>query len=162
MKVRRVLAVVSIVAVAAFGLIQLVPYGRDHANPPVVAEPVWDSPRTEALAREACFACHSNETEWPWYTSVAPFSWLTQRDVDEGRETLNFSEWDRPQFELEDIGEVVLEGEMPPGQYALIHGEARLTDAERRDLAAGLEATVEGSPPAAGAAEGSSSEGEER
>jgi hypothetical protein len=151
MRVRRVLGVVAIAGVGAFLLIQLVPYGRDHTNPPVTAEPAWDSARTERLARDACFACHSNETEWPWYTNVAPMSWLVQRDVDEGREVLNFSEWDRPQSELEEIGEVVLEGEMPTLAYRLVHAEARLDDAERRALAEGLVATVRSSPPTGGA-----------
>jgi mono/diheme cytochrome c family protein len=158
-KIRRVLLLVVVVALGAFALIQLVPYGRDHTNPPVVAEPAWDSARTEALARDACFACHSNETEWPWYTNVAPMSWLVQHDVDEGRATLNFSDWNRGQFELEDIGDVVREGEMPPTQYTLIHADARLTDAERQQLAAGLEATVRSSPPGSVSGSGSSSDG---
>ena len=68
---------------------QLVPYGRDHDNPPVVAEPAWGSPATRELARRACFDCHSNETQWPWYSNIAPLSWLIQRDVDEGRDELN-------------------------------------------------------------------------
>jgi mono/diheme cytochrome c family protein len=156
MRARRVLLIVALAGVAAFVLIQLVPYGRDHTNPRVTAEPVWDSARTERLARDACFACHSNETEWPWYTSVAPFSWLVQHDVEDGRATLNFSEWNRPQSELEDIGDVVLEGEMPPTQYRLIHAEARLTDAERRALAEGLETTVRTSPPGSTAPRGAS------
>jgi len=61
--------------------------------------------RTEALARAACFDRHSNETKWPWYTNVAPMSWLIQRDVDEGCEVLNFSEWDRPQ-QADEVAEV--------------------------------------------------------
>lgn len=65
--------------------IQLVPYGRDHSNPPGRTEPSWDSPATRELARRACFDCHSNETEWPAYASIAPASWLAQYDVDEGR-----------------------------------------------------------------------------
>jgi hypothetical protein len=62
-------------------LIQLVPFGRDHTNPVVTAEPRWDSPVTRELADRACFDCHSNETEWPWYAGVAPVSWLVYRDV---------------------------------------------------------------------------------
>ena len=158
MGLRKVLLLVALVAVGAFVLIQFVPYGHDHSNPPVTAEPAWDSPRTEALAHDACFACHSNETEWPWYTNVAPFSWLVQHDVDEGRATLNFSEWNRFQFELQDISDVVREGAMPPTQYTLIHGDARLTDAERRQLAAGLEATVRTSPPGSASGPTSSTE----
>ena len=90
--------------------------------------------------------CHSNLTEWPWYTNVAPMSWLVQRDVDEGRRILNFTEWDRPQ-RTDEIGEVVLGGEMPPFQYTLIHPGAKLSDAERQELVDGLRASIAGSPP---------------
>ena len=69
--------------------IQLIPYGRAHANPPVLAEPAWDSPATRDLAVRACFDCHSNETVWPWYSNIAPVSWLVQRDVDGGRNKAN-------------------------------------------------------------------------
>ncbi|MDH4347045.1 MAG: heme-binding domain-containing protein, partial [Thermoleophilia bacterium] len=79
--------------VAALLLAQLVPYGRAHDNPAVSQSVTWDSPRTEQLARGACLDCHSNETVWPWYSNVAPVSWLVQGDVDGGRERLNFSEW---------------------------------------------------------------------
>lgn len=101
-------AVLAIVAVLL--LIQLVPYGRDHSNPPVVQEPVWDSPQTEALVRSACYDCHSNEVVWPFYSNIAPFSWLVQHDVDEGRSRLNFSEWNRRQ-EIREITEIVQEGD---------------------------------------------------
>lgn len=118
-------------------VIQLVPYGRDHSNPAVVAEPAWDSPQTRELAVRACFDCHSNETIWPWYSNVAPVSWLTQRHVDEGREELNFSEWQLEQ-EGEEAAETVRERSMPTRDYLLTHPDARLTDTERADLASGL------------------------
>lgn len=124
---------------------QLVPYGRDHTNPPVSAEPAWDSPQTRALARAACFDCHSNQTHWPWYTSIAPFSWLTQNDVDSGRATLNFSEWDRAQ-EADEVAEVISDGEMPPWYYGLLHSAARLSDHEKQQLIDGLRATLQASP----------------
>ncbi len=119
-------------------VIQFVPYGRDHTNPPVVAEPAWDSPTTRQLAVRACFDCHSNETVWPWYSNVAPLSWFIQSEVDEGREELNYSEWNRPQ-EGDESAETVREGSMPPTMYALTR--ARLTDAELATLEAGLVAT---------------------
>jgi len=128
---------------AGFLLIQLVPYGRDHENPPVVAEPAWDSPQTRELAVRACFDCHSNETVWPWYSNVAPMSWLVQRDVDEGREHLNYSEWNRPQ-EGDESAETVREGSMPPNYYTWTHSEARLTAAELSALEQGLAATFGG------------------
>jgi mono/diheme cytochrome c family protein len=129
---------------AFFLIIQLIPYGRNHTNPPVVSEPQWDSPTTRELARRACFDCHSNETVWPWYTNIAPLSWLTQRDVNEGRSQLNFSEWGS-QMNAEgehtspnEIAAIVQSGEMPPGLYLLIHPTARLSPDEIDALAGGL------------------------
>lgn len=122
--------------------IQLVPYGRNHVNPAVMAAPSWDSPATRALAKQACFDCHSNETEWPAYSRVAPVSWLIQHDVDKGRAQLNFSEWQRPQEEASDAVEQLLEREMPPRIYQFAHVHARLNDAQRDRLARGLAATL--------------------
>jgi hypothetical protein len=122
--------------------IQLVPYGRDHTNPTVTGEPTWDAPETRALARQACFDCHSNETEWPAYANIAPVSWLVQRDVNEGRALLNFSEWARPQEEAKQASGEVLEGEMPPAAYKLVHPYARLSAADRDRLAQGLARTL--------------------
>jgi hypothetical protein len=129
-------------AVVGFIAIQLVPYGREHLNPPLGAEPVWDSPETRAIAKRACFDCHSNETDWPAYSKVAPVSWLIQRDVSEGRKALNFSEWQRPQKEAEEAGEEVLEGEMPLRMYRLMHSHARMSAEDRERLARGLERTL--------------------
>lgn len=125
-----------------FALMQLVPYGRDHSNPPRVTEPVWDSPETRALAVRACFDCHSNETRWPWYADVAPFSWVVQRNVNVGRQIINFSEWDRPYQLVEQASQNVLLREMPPYRYRLLHPEARLTDEEAMRLAVGLRRTL--------------------
>ena len=125
-----------------FLALQLVPYGRDHVNPPTVSEPAWDSPATRALAKQACFDCHSNETEWPAYARIVPASWLVQHDVEEGRAVLNFSEWQRPQEKSKDAVEELLEGEMPPLPYRLMHAHARLGDADRDRLARGLATTL--------------------
>jgi mono/diheme cytochrome c family protein len=125
-----------------FLAIQLVPYGRDHTNPPATGEPAWDAPATRALAKQACFDCHSNETAWPGYASIAPASWLVQHDVDEGRAVLNFSEWTRPQKEAKKAAAETREGEMPPAAYRLIHAHARLSARERDRLAQGLAKTV--------------------
>jgi cytochrome c551/c552 len=122
--------------------IQIVPYGRNHSNPPGRNEPAWDRPETKALAQRACFDCHSNETVWPAYANIAPVSWLVQHDVDEGREKLNFSEWQRPQKESKEAAQSVREGEMPPWQYVLLHPEAKLSAEERSALIRGLEATI--------------------
>lgn len=142
MSLARVLRWLGIGVVAAFLLLQLLPYGRRHANPPGHVEPRWDAPATRALAVRACFDCHSNETVWPWYSHVAPMSWLVQRHLDEGRRTLNLSEWDRPQKEARESAKTVRKGEMPPWFYVLLHPDARLTPAETQTLIAGLEATL--------------------
>lgn len=148
MSMRKVVLTILGVLAAVFLLIQLVPYGHAHENPPVVVEPEWDSPQTREIAQRACFDCHSNETVWPWYANVAPVSWLVQHDVDEGREYLNFSEWGRSEEgeEVEELYEVIMEGEMPLRNYLLTHPEARLTNAEQAALADGLAATAGQSP----------------
>lgn len=127
-----------------FVVFQLVPYGRAHTNPAVTGAPRWDSPRTEELARRACFDCHSNETKWPWYSKVAPLSWRIQNHVDEGRQKFNMSAMDRKQKEADEAGEVVEKGEMPPFDYKLAHPEARLSAAETAELVRGLIATFGG------------------
>ncbi len=133
----------TLIALAVLGLtLQFVPYGHGRDNPPVTQEPPWDSPRTRELAVRACFDCHSNETRWPWYGYVAPISWLLVHDVEDGRRHLNFSEWQRPQRHAHEAAEEVVEGEMPLWQYELLHGEARLTEAERGELVRGLQRTL--------------------
>ena len=137
------------VIVVFFLAIQLVPYGRNYTNPAVVSQPKWDSPQTLALARRACFDCHSNETIWPWYSNIAPVSWLVQNDVDEGRHRLNFSEWGvqsstgRGGFRgAGEVGETISRGSMPPAQYILEHPAANLTPAEKQQLITGLQTSL--------------------
>ena len=124
--------------------IQFVPYGRDHTNPPVISEPTWDSPATRAFAVIGCFDCHSNQSKWPWYSNVAPISWLVQRDVDEGRQHLNFSTWGTGENEGAHAAEMLSSGEMPPFQYLLAHPEARFSDADKAAFIKGLIATLGG------------------
>jgi hypothetical protein len=130
--------------IALFILIQVIPYGRDHTNPPVTQEPVWDSPRTRQLAVRACFDCHSNETAWPFYSNIAPVSWLVQRDVEEGRNRFNFSTWDQPHQSASEAPEEVAGGEMPPWYYALMHKGAQLNSSEKDELIRGLQASLSG------------------
>ena len=132
----------ALVLIVALVAIQFVPYGRSHDNPPVTAEPVWDSAETRALAKRACFDCHSNETAWPAYSNIAPASWLIRQDVSEGRAALNFSEWQRRQEEAQEAAEAVREGEMPLRIYQVVHAHARLTAVDRERLARGLERTI--------------------
>jgi hypothetical protein len=144
MKSKKPLKIALVVVVAALVIIQVIPYGRAHTNPPVREEPQWDDPQTGRLVRTACYDCHSNETRWPWYAHIAPVSWLVQHDVDEARSKLNFSEWDRPQNHAFDAAQEVREGEMPPLVYLLGHGDARLSEADKNALIRGLVETMRG------------------
>lgn len=133
----RPVIVVGIVVLLA---IQLVPFGREHTNPPVTQNAPWPSPRAEAIVGRSCAACHSNTTDWPWYSHVAPASWLVTLDVDAGRDELNFSRWDDDAGEADDAIEAVLDGTMPPRRYVLMHPSARLTEEEERILTDALRA----------------------
>ena len=141
-RLRRALGVAAVAGLVAFGAIQLVPYGRDHTNPPVLAEPQWDSPATAALVDRACNDCHSNHTRWPWYSNIAPASWMVYRDVIAGREELNFSEMGRDDNETGKAAETVEDGEMPPFRFTINHPEARLDETERAALIRGLNQTL--------------------
>lgn len=124
-------------------VIQWLPIAKDHPNPPVLQEPKWDSPQTRVLVKRACFDCHSNETVWPWYSKVAPLSWLVEEDVLEARASLNFSEWTPiPDLQPGVISDIVDEGEMPPGIYLIAHPDARLSLAELKQLTDGLEKSL--------------------
>ena len=129
---------------ALFLLIQLIPFGSGRSNPPVLKEPVWDSEETQNMARLACYDCHSNETIWPWYSYVAPVSWLVIYDVDEGRAELNFSEWGsgRHGEEGDEMAKEIRKGKMPLRPYILLHPEADLSAKDKEKLAKGLIATA--------------------
>ena len=132
-----------LIAIIVLGiLIQFVPLPGRGNNPAVVAEPKWDTPQTRALAKRACFDCHSNESVWPLYSYVAPVSWLIYNDVMEGRSRLNFSEWNHPQRGAGEIVEAIQRGEMPPAIYTPLHPNARLTSAEKQQLITGLTNTL--------------------
>lgn len=160
---------IGLALVVVFVLIQLVPYGRDHTNPAPRIEPQWSSPAVRALAVRACFDCHSNQTRWPWYSHIAPVSWLVQSDTDEARTKLNFSEANRRQHKADEAAQEVRESGMPPWFYGIPHPDARLTDAERAQLATGLAAMfgdgeagegAAGSEAGEGAAQGERAEGD--
>jgi hypothetical protein len=137
--VRLTLAGLGLVFLA----LQLVPYGWWHENPPVVGDAPWPSAEAAGLARAACYDCHSNETAWPLYSWVAPMSWLVRRDVEGGRDELNFSTWsDDP--DADDAAEAVADRSMPPREYTWMHPDARLSDDERALLVAALTAMDEG------------------
>lgn len=114
-------------------VIQFIPVKR--TNPASISE--IDAPAdVKAIFRNSCFDCHSNETVWPWYSYIAPASWLLVSDVNEGRENLNFSNWgnlDRSkQTKLrEEIWEEIREERMPLWQYRILHPGSKLSQEQK-------------------------------
>jgi len=166
-----------IIGIVVLWIVASVPVWFLETNPPVTNAVKWDTPQTEALARRACYDCHSNETKWPIYSRIAPSAYLVTFDVMQGRKKLNFSEWgtdkksanalltslgisprtayaqkdddeDKEGAGQEEKGEAAREmtkeierGFMPPSIYLPLHPEAKLTDAEKPQLIAGIKAT---------------------
>ncbi|MDD5405904.1 MAG: heme-binding domain-containing protein [Sulfurovaceae bacterium] len=127
------------ILVAAVILIQFIPYGKDHTNPPVISEPKWDSPQTRELFMKSCGDCHSNETKWPYYSNIAPISWSVYSHVEEGREAFNVSDWNQTDHEhAQKAANEVREDEMPLASYLIAHPKARLDEATKGKLIQGL------------------------
>lgn len=126
--------------VAIFVAIQFYPYGRNHNNPPVTFQVQWDSDFTKETFYNACADCHSNETKWPWYSNVAPASWLIQSDVDNGRRHFNISIAEGMK-DADEAYEEVERDKMPPSIYLPLHPEAKLEGEHKQKFIAGLKAT---------------------
>src|SRR5262245_8356690 len=108
-----------------------------RTNPPVRGD-LLAPPPVQELLREGCYDCHSNRTRWPWYSALAPFSWLIQHDVIEGRRRLNFSEWtdyasdpETAAQKLRQVAKSVTDGNMAPRYYRMLHPRGRLTNEDR-------------------------------
>lgn len=131
---KKTLIILIVILVA----IQFIPVNK--TNPTVTAE--LDAP-TEIISvfKRSCYDCHSNETAWPWYSSIAPVSWLVAGDVKDARAHLNFSEWgnlsrkDRVKMK-EEIWEEIEKEKMPLWKYNIMHPEASLTQ-KNKDLIRG-------------------------
>lgn len=132
---KKLLKRVLLFLLLAFIVIQF--FRIDKTNPEVIEDNdliamTGPSKEVENILRSACYDCHSNETQYPWYSNVAPVSWWLKHHIDEGREHLNFSEWGtypekKRNHKLEECAEEVEEGEMPLPSYTWTHSEAKLT-----------------------------------
>jgi hypothetical protein len=124
--VRKLLIALVVLLVIA----QVVPF--PPADNPPLGQEVPAPPEVRTILRVSCYDCHSNETIWPWYSHVIPMKWLVRGHVMEGREHLNFSTWDqytpqRASRRLEDVVDMVQEGEMPLPSYLRLHSDAALS-----------------------------------
>ena len=147
-RLKKLLKLAVVAGIVGFVVLQIfpakvigIPTQDIGANPP--ERFAFDGgPEVEAIMRKACFDCHSNETRWPAYTRIAPGSWLMARDIHNGRNHLNFSEWadkddDERQDDRENCWEQIQSGEMPPWFYIVpFHHDAKLSDAEKATLKA--------------------------
>jgi hypothetical protein len=135
---RRFKAIAAAV-ILLLAAIQFIPAGDrnpvvDPSRTIYATEPVPTGVRT--ILESSCKNCHSNETNWPWYSYIAPISWVVGRDVRQGRSHMNFSEWagyspQKREEKLEEICEQIMNGDMPDGKYTLVHRNARLTEPQR-------------------------------
>jgi len=129
---KKILIAVGVILIG----IQFIPL--DRSNPPVTQE--IDAPiNVLSILETSCYDCHSNETDWPWYSYVAPISFLVVSDVQNGRKRVNFSEWDKyddkkKEKKLEHIIEMVEEGDMPIPKYLITHPDAEMDSEKIRVL----------------------------
>ncbi len=147
---KKIFTVLTVSAFIALILIQFIPSSFSRTNPPVTGEPAWDTPATRATFMKACGDCHSNETDYPWYSRIAPISMAVENHIKEGRRHFNISEWDQSSRGGNDAAEEVQRGSMPIGPYLLMHPEANLTADQKRNFVAGLKATFNNSTDTSG------------
>jgi hypothetical protein len=127
---------IFIILVIGLLAMQFIPVER--SNPLDRGQPAAP-PEVETILRRACYDCHSNETRWPWYSRIAPLSFLLVRDVKEGRRELNFSIWNRYEQrrkarKLKEIVKEVEQGDMPPWYYIPVHPDAKLSQGHREAI----------------------------
>lgn len=120
--------------VIIFVLIQLIPVDRN--NPPITGE-INVPLEVKNILQRSCYDCHSNQTDWPFYSYVAPVSWLVARDVREGRKELNFSEWNKYDAKkrnkkYKETYKEIKDGEMPMKIYLITHPSADLNENEKQ------------------------------
>lgn len=142
MNVKKSAKSIIIVGLVVFALIQFIQ--PDRENPPFDPADTMQSqlqvpPHIKTLLERGCKDCHSNECEWPFYSYIAPVSWLVSYDVSEGRKHFNMSEWGKykegkKMQKLSGIYQLVSDRSMPLPKYIPLHSEANFTDEERQTL----------------------------
>lgn len=139
---KKILKIIATVLVVAFVAIQF--YCPDRTTPPIVEAETLEAnaqvpENVAAILKRSCSDCHSNQTEYPWYSNVAPFSWLLANHIEDGRRELNFSIWGtyearKKKRKLNEICEQVETGEMPYNQYLWLHRDAKLSEDDKKIL----------------------------
>ena len=122
------------IAIASFLIHPFGPVKAVKSAQPLLAGADVD-PKVAAILSRSCQNCHSDKTEWPWYSYVAPVSWLIESDVSQARSRMNLSRWneypaERRQEILATLAAVVRNRQMPPPRYSLVHPGTKLSTEE--------------------------------
>ena len=145
MKFKRSYLLIGLITL--FLVIQLIPVDRDNpASDPKME--IRAPQEVLAMLKNSCYDCHSNQTNWPFYSYIAPVSWLVSRDVKKGRRNLNFSEWGKLSPEdknkaRKEMIEEISKDEMPLPIYLIMHSEAKLNDEQKIKLKQWADLTVD-------------------
>jgi hypothetical protein len=147
---KKIIKIILIVAVAALVIIQVFRPDKTSSSD-VTADDITKKMQVpenvQQILKRSCYDCHSNQTTWPWYSNVAPMSWLVAKDVRNGRGKMNFSEWGKipsakQEARLEAICEEIKEDEMPLKNYLLLHGDAKLSQLDKDILCKWVESEL--------------------
>jgi hypothetical protein len=127
---------ILVVVLSLFILVQF--FGPDKTNPPVTADLIAEV-NVKTILKTSCYDCHSNQTNYPWYSHIVPISYFLMNHVNEGREHLNFSDWGnldslKKEKKLAEIWEEVEEDHMPLSSYLKLHPEAELSKSQKETI----------------------------
>ena len=135
----KIVKIIALILLVGFVGIQFVPTDLNQSDTVPKTDFLFVNNTQEnisALLQESCYDCHSNNTEYPWYNKVQPVAWFLEDHINEGKEELNFNEWDaysnrRKNSKLKSIISQVKDDEMPLASYTLIHKDAKLSNSEK-------------------------------
>lgn len=147
----KILKLTLLIILLVLVAIQFIPADKPEVSPTNENDLIYNNQLPENVAvllKESCYDCHSNETIYPWYSYVAPVSWLVVRDIEVGREELNFSHWESQSKidkakQLDNIIDEVIDENMPMPIYTIMHSNAKLSKENRQVLAEWAESYAE-------------------
>ena len=124
----RIVNIIFIFVLLVLLGIQFIPVKKTN---PIITQDIQAPAEVKNILRNSCYNCHSNETKWPWYSNFAPISWMIINDVDDARNKMNFSTWNKISFEKKeelkkDLWDEVRQEDMPPTLYTYVHPESKL------------------------------------
>jgi len=133
---------IGLIALVLFAAMQIIPRDYNQSNEVLTSDfmTTFNAPKPiENLLKTSCYDCHSNNTNYPWYSTIQPAAWFMEDHIDEGKEELNFSEFAnyskrRQKSKLKSIISQIRDDEMPLWSYTLVHRNAKLSESNRKDL----------------------------